>query len=183
MATFLSYNPTTHSFANSTTTSSISADSQGQIPTIRSDGPAFLFYNPTPHSFDTASSISAAQTQKSIGPDVRMLDYSRPEPMGPEAMVWWTKMKSISPKLNQSSWTKFCRYCGCILLSLEANGWCCNNGKLCRPMLPEYPNFFESELSRRPALYSSLSRRINALFAFSAIGTTGAFLPLPVTPQ
>ena len=46
-----------------------------------------------------------------------------------------------------------------------------NNGKLCRPMLPEYPDFFESELSRRPALYSSLLRRINALFAFSAIGT------------
>ncbi|KAA8912771.1 hypothetical protein FN846DRAFT_753313, partial [Sphaerosporella brunnea] len=72
-----------------------------------------------------------------------------------------------------------CSFCGSLLLSVEEDGWCCHEGKYKRERLPPYPEPFFSELQRDTERYSALSRRLNSLFAFTAIGTTGEFLPLP----
>ncbi|KAA8894733.1 hypothetical protein FN846DRAFT_754643, partial [Sphaerosporella brunnea] len=74
-----------------------------------------------------------------------------------------------------------CSFCGSLLLLVEEDGWCCHEGKYKRERLPPYPESFFSELQRDTERYSALSRRLNSLFAFTAIGTTGEFLPLPVS--
>jgi hypothetical protein len=44
------------------------------------------------------------------------------------------------------------------------------------PQLPAYPPEFQHYLDTRSRLISSISRRLNNLFAFSAIGTTQGFV-------
>jgi hypothetical protein len=51
-------------------------------------------------------------------------------------------------------------------------GWCCESGTRRLPRLPPYPAAFQLWLDSTPIPVSSVSRRLNNLFAFSAIGAT-----------
>jgi hypothetical protein len=76
----------------------------------------------------------------------------------------------------EQTWSNHCPYCSATLLSKEQVGWCCSNGKKRLPQLPAYPVAFQHYLNTRPQLISPISRRLNNLFAFSAIGTTQGFV-------
>jgi hypothetical protein len=62
-----------------------------------------------------------------------------------------------------------------LLLSKERLGWYCNKGKKRLPQLPEYPEDFLYWVQNTRDI-SAMSRRLNNLFAFSAIGTTEGFV-------
>jgi len=74
-------------------------------------------------------------------------------------------------------WNRSCPLCGARLLKGESNDWCCNRGKNRAPPLPLLPRnvtaaLEDSELSKD---ISAISRRLNNLFCFTAIGATGGF--------
>lgn len=73
-------------------------------------------------------------------------------------------------------WSKHCSFCGVALLSQESDGWCCNKGRRRLPNLPQCEELLRPLLDRYSGRLSALSRRVNNLFAFSAIGTTGRFV-------
>lgn len=78
-------------------------------------------------------------------------------------------------RLRQLNWGRFCRFCGTRLLTGERQGFCCGaNGKFLHqvPRLP--PQSEELRwLSSQPGI-SGLSRRLNLLFSFAAMETTGS---------
>lgn len=73
-------------------------------------------------------------------------------------------------------WSKHCSFCGVALLSQESDGWCCNKGRRRLPNLPGCEGLLQPLLDRYSGRLSAISRRVNNLFAFSAIGTTGRFV-------
>jgi hypothetical protein len=53
----------------------------------------------------------------------------------------WLSINVFRTGTVQIPWNKTCSYCGTRLLSTEANGWCCNRGKLNRVnLLPAIHN-------------------------------------------
>jgi hypothetical protein len=73
-------------------------------------------------------------------------------------------------------WSKHCSFCVVTLLSQESDGWFCNKGRRRLPRLPECEELLQPLLDRYSGRLSAISRRVNNLFAFSAIGTTGRFV-------
>jgi hypothetical protein len=71
------------------------------------------------------------------------------------------------------NWNRICRFCGIKLLTGEEHGWCCNRGQSIAPRLPSYPP--ELEALARSGQLSHISRKLNNLFCFTAIGTTHGF--------
>ncbi|KAK2122385.1 hypothetical protein NOF04DRAFT_1138141, partial [Fusarium oxysporum II5] len=69
-----------------------------------------------------------------------------------------------------------CAFCDALLLSTEKGGWCCSNGKQTAPKLPPYPPDFQRWLDTTALPLSAFSRRLNYLFAFSALGVTEGFV-------
>ncbi|KAJ8580113.1 hypothetical protein M405DRAFT_692092, partial [Rhizopogon salebrosus TDB-379] len=70
-----------------------------------------------------------------------------------------------------------CQYCSALLLKGENNSFCCNNGACITPRLPPLPPHIRNILSS-PTLsrnLSQLSRRLNNLFSFTAIGSSKGF--------
>jgi hypothetical protein len=110
----------------------------------------------------------------------QITNVSHPRRRNPRQLLeWWDRLATIEVEVNRFAWNHHCSVCHSWLLSVEDDGWCCRDGKYKRERLPSYPEPFSSELQRDPERYSALSRRLNSLFAFTAIGTTGEFLPLP----
>lgn len=72
-----------------------------------------------------------------------------------------------------ATWNRTCTKCGAMLLSSELNSFCCNNGKNIVPRLPPLPAHL-TNITTRPEC-SSISRRLNNLFAFTAIGASKGF--------
>jgi hypothetical protein len=111
--------------------------------------------------------------------------WQRPNPLQPRRRnrappsEWWDRLAQNVVEVARFVWSHFCSWCGASLLSTEQDGWCCRQGKYKRTPLPPYPAYFSAELERFPEKYSALSRRLNTLFAFTAMGTTGEFLHLP----
>jgi hypothetical protein len=95
----------------------------------------FVHYNPTvSNHYIAAASPTPTVNQRhsdSDGRQTRGRVKARQQ-----STFWWQKLKTTVPNLNRFTWKKICKFCGCTLLSSESHGWCCNNGKLCRPMLP-----------------------------------------------
>ena len=60
-----------------------------------------------------------------------------------------------------------------MLLSSDFDSFCCNNGKNIVPRLPPLPPHL-TNITTRPEC-SSISRRLNNLFAFTAIGASKGF--------
>jgi hypothetical protein len=89
---------------------------------------------------------------------------------------WWLRLAQIKITPFIQKWSKTCSYCGISLLSTEKNGWCCNQGRLHLPQLPSCETLLEPLLNQYQGHLSRMSRRLNNLFAFSAIGTTGHFM-------
>ncbi|KAK1993561.1 hypothetical protein LZ32DRAFT_517484, partial [Colletotrichum eremochloae] len=69
-----------------------------------------------------------------------------------------------------------CTFCSAVLLSTEKPGWCCVNGSRMASKLPPYPPHFQSWIDTTTLPLSAISRRLNYLFAFSAIGATEGFI-------
>jgi hypothetical protein len=80
------------------------------------------------------------------------------------------------------SWDRDCTKCGCRLLSQEADGWCCRKGRWRLPPLRPYPAEVERGIRQVEATInvSAISRRLNNLFAMTAIGVQGSFMQLPM---
>lgn len=74
-------------------------------------------------------------------------------------------------------WDRECQYCQTMLLTGELPEFCCNRGKHMIPSLPSYPENINNILIDPTC--SNLSRKLNALFSFTAIGVQGQFVTLP----
>jgi hypothetical protein len=74
-------------------------------------------------------------------------------------------------------WDYTCPSCNACLLHGEKKSFCCNDGKWVIPPLPPLPPRLSLLLSDRQFSQniSSRSRRLNNLFAFTAIGATNGF--------
>ncbi|RPA72318.1 hypothetical protein BJ508DRAFT_198072, partial [Ascobolus immersus RN42] len=70
-----------------------------------------------------------------------------------------------------------CTYCRSDLLKAETDGWCCRKGASILPSLPPYSPEIRQFCLAHPRTVSTVSRPLNNLFSFSAIGTTGQFVP------
>ncbi|KAJ6038891.1 hypothetical protein N7460_007608 [Penicillium canescens] len=90
--------------------------------------------------------------------------------------LWWTRLTQAAVRPFSQDWSKDCSFCGIPLLSTEADGWCCRRGRRRLPHLPPFTPAVQSLLRRYQGRVSAMSRRLNILFAFSAIGTTGQFV-------
>lgn len=116
------------------------------------------------------------QTTLSVGQHFRL-----PNRASQAGNSWWDNLNqyaiTASSALFESNWTQICTYCGSSLLDAETDGWCCNKGKWIRPLLKAYPAAIEDIINTHKRAISSLSRPLNNLFAFSAMGTTGRFIP------
>ena len=78
-------------------------------------------------------------------------------------------------KVTRLNWGRYCTYCGVRLLTGERKGFCCgSNGKHLHkvPRLPPQSNEIRW-LFTQPGI-SYLSRRLNLLFSFAAMETTGS---------
>lgn len=106
----------------------------------------------------------------------RPLPYIREPPIIPVQPVWWKRLFQATVRPFSQDWSKDCSFCGVLLLSTEADGWCCQRGRRRLPRLPPFAPAVQSLLDRYQGRLSSMSRRLNNRFAFSAIGTTGQFV-------
>ncbi|RPB25636.1 hypothetical protein L211DRAFT_875427 [Terfezia boudieri ATCC MYA-4762] len=91
--------------------------------------------------------------------------------------AWWLQFPNTFLH-SIPLWNHTCSFCHTQLLNNERNGWCCNRGTLIAhlsPFLP-LPTSFENLCYNSDINFSWLSRRINSLYAFTAIGTTGEFI-------
>ncbi|TVY62600.1 ATP-dependent DNA helicase pif1 [Fusarium oxysporum f. sp. cubense] len=89
---------------------------------------------------------------------------------------WWVHLARLRVRPFQQTWTGRCAFCDALLLSTEKGGWCCSNGKQTAPKLPPYPPDFQRWLDTTALPLSAFSRRLNYLFAFSALGVTEGFV-------
>lgn len=92
--------------------------------------------------------------------------------------MWWSLLPTALHTPLKISWSHSCTYCHTQLLNTERNGWCCNKGKYIDklPSLLPLPNQIQELCFNRNIRFSWLSRRINALYSFTTIGTTGSFI-------
>ncbi|KAF6514101.1 hypothetical protein HZS61_006357 [Fusarium oxysporum f. sp. conglutinans] len=89
---------------------------------------------------------------------------------------WWMHLARLRVRPFRQTWTGRCAFCDALLLSTEKGGWCCSNGSRTAPKLPPYPPDFQHWLDTTALPLSALSRRLNYLFAFSALGATEGFV-------
>ncbi|KAF7113861.1 hypothetical protein CNMCM5793_004916 [Aspergillus hiratsukae] len=90
---------------------------------------------------------------------------------------WWDQLARMVVSRFSQDWSRTCSFCTTTLLSTEDDGWCCNQGRKRLPRLPACDDLLGSLLDLYQGRVSQMSRRLNNLFAFSAIGTTGRFVP------
>ncbi|CAG8698327.1 14718_t:CDS:2, partial [Cetraspora pellucida] len=93
---------------------------------------------------------------------------------------WWDVLYALSKTAIQPlifTWTQKCSHCSITLLTGESAEFCCNRGKRILPLLPSYPTNMDNILNDRGI--SILSRKLNALFSFMAIGVQGQFVHHP----
>ncbi|KAH6951112.1 hypothetical protein BKA56DRAFT_261695 [Ilyonectria sp. MPI-CAGE-AT-0026] len=93
--------------------------------------------------------------------------------------MWWSRVAWLKVRPFSQSWNRRCSFCSIPLLSTERSGWCCTNGKRKAPRLPPYPRYFQQWLDDTDLPLSTLSRRLNSLFAFSLIGSSERFIHPP----
>jgi hypothetical protein len=93
--------------------------------------------------------------------------------------VWWTTFHANMQRTRWQApvWNHSCPLCGALILKGESKDWCCNHGKWRIPPLPPLPPNIEAVLENRELSkdISGISRRLNNLFCFTAIGATGGF--------
>ncbi|KAJ5966636.1 hypothetical protein N7481_013350 [Penicillium waksmanii] len=104
------------------------------------------------------------------------LPYNRETPIIPAQRIWWKRLTQAAVRHFSQDWSKDCPFRGILLPSTEADGWCCRRGRRRSPHLPPFTPAVQSLLDQYQGRLSSMSRRLNDLFAFSAIGTTGQFV-------
>jgi hypothetical protein len=97
-------------------------------------------------------------------------------PAHPGPLPWWEHMSRMEVTPFSQDWFRSCSFCGHGLLSQERDGWCCRRGRLRLPPLPLCDDLFRQLEEQYGRQLSRVSRRLNNLFAFSAIGTTGRFV-------
>ncbi|CAG8452468.1 1586_t:CDS:2 [Scutellospora calospora] len=98
-----------------------------------------------------------------------------------ENIFWWDIQYTLNETTLTSlifTWDRKCRYCLTMLLTGELLDFCCNHGKRIIPRLLPYPTSINN--ITKNSNISTLSRKLNALFSFIAIGAQGQFVNLPV---
>lgn len=78
---------------------------------------------------------------------------------------------------NTPVWDRRCNFCNALLLRGEDYDWCCHRGLWRIPPLPPLPPnvaVLLADLNESKDI-STLSRRLNNLFCFTAIGASGGF--------
>ena len=95
-----------------------------------------------------------------------------------ESSNWWSNLPTLRCHTPKICWSHSCTFCNTKLLNTERNGWCCNQGKYIQNLQPLHPLPTSIiDLCYNPDIHFSwLCRRINSLYAFTAIGTTGSFI-------
>ncbi|CAG8496235.1 7053_t:CDS:2 [Cetraspora pellucida] len=97
-----------------------------------------------------------------------------------EITLWWNKLDSLNKTTIMPLtflWDRRCDICSTTLLTGEMPEFCCNRGKRILPSLPPYPMEINDIINN--CNVSTLSRKLNMLFSFTAIGVQGQFLNLP----
>ncbi len=96
-----------------------------------------------------------------------------------EDQPWWS---CLTDRLRRSrwrppTWDRSCNHCGASLLHGEPASMCCSLGTKMSPPLPALPHRIQNLASNPQTCgkLSTLSRKMNNLFSFSAIGVTGGF--------
>jgi hypothetical protein len=117
------------------------------------------------------------QLHLSVGQVEPALPYIRPAPIQMRSRLWWEHLKQMRIWSFYQDWSRRCSFCNIPLLSSERDGWCCNRGQRQLPSLPQCDLLLQQLLDLHQGRVSQMSRRLNNLFAFSAIGTTGRFVP------
>ena len=131
-------------------------------------------------STDSTDAAVGSASQRSERRAIRrqLLRDTNPQPRKRiRSTTWWYRLSMHKPQINTIEWSRVCSFCGSRLLHSESNGWCCNKGAYIRPALPDYPETVVTQLDAHQAEYSLLSRRLNNLFSFTAIGVDGEFIP------
>lgn len=100
------------------------------------------------------------------------------------ARPWWDCIPLIlARQWTSPTWTKVCPFCNARLLTTETSRFCCNNGERTTQIdqLPELPNQMRMLLYdvRASSVISRTSRKLNNIFAFTAIGFTGHHRNVP----
>ncbi|CAG8641606.1 26675_t:CDS:2 [Racocetra persica] len=96
-----------------------------------------------------------------------------------ETKFWWDILYTLgeTPLSPMTfTWDRSCPYCSTMLLTDELAEFCCNHGKRILPLLPSYPTDINSIFNNTNI--STLSRKLNSLFTFTAIGVQGQFVHL-----
>jgi len=88
--------------------------------------------------------------------------------------AWWNTLDPSTVRTINHKWNRNCRHCGTPLLTGETSSYCCGSGKYTLQKLPELPNEMRDVYEN--AEFSHLSRKLNALFTFTAIGVDGHFV-------
>ena len=91
------------------------------------------------------------------------------------ALPWWVQVNRDMDFSWRTHWDRNCPTCGVRLLSVEGKAFCCREGRLTLPLLPPYPIYFTDVMDQWRPRAASFIRKLNGLFSFTAIGTTGGF--------
>ena len=95
---------------------------------------------------------------------------------------WWHTLCTHPTAIpNHPTWSCNCSHCSAILLSMELNTVCCQNGQDALPKLPTWPPQFKT-LLQQPAWgreFSNHSQVINSAFSFAGIGASSEFIDFP----
>ena len=94
--------------------------------------------------------------------------------------VGWHRLQEIRPSPILLYWDHNCSWCGSMLLSSEKDGWCCHQGRYIHPRIYGYTLRYTQYCQQHSAEVNRISRALNRLFCFSAMGTTGNFIQLPI---
>ena len=91
---------------------------------------------------------------------------------------WWERLENLASSTQPFTlqWNKPCEFCGAELLESESKAFCCGNGKAVLPTLEPYPIEIRSLILRDVPAFAGLSRKLNNMFCFTTLGTTGGFL-------
>jgi hypothetical protein len=112
---------------------------------------------------------------------VRSVHVSEDVPRG-----WWDGFHSsmLRSHWQPPTWDRTCPHCNARLMKGERNEWCCSGGKSVVPPLPPLPANMVVMLQDHGLSkdISALSRRLNNLFSFTAIGATGGFTQFATGP-
>ncbi|KAI3551986.1 hypothetical protein CSPX01_00662 [Colletotrichum filicis] len=108
--------------------------------------------------------------------EITMLSIPTSSSYASDHSYWWLHLSRLHVRPFRQAWTGRCTFCSAVLLTTEKSGWCCVNGTRVASKLPPYPPDFQRWIDNTTLPLSAISRRLEYLFAFSAIGASEGFV-------